>query len=89
MTEKGLICLAVLLFFIVLALAMIALWCISANLGLIARRLGETNKQLLDIDYAHSRAASTIAGKIGDVYRTMFSDAEVTIYRNDKKENEE
>lgn len=88
MTDKGWICLAVVMLFFVLMLAMIALWRISSNLISIAKQLGETNTKLQEIYYAQSRAASTIADEIDDVYRMMFSDAEVTIRRNGIEEDE-
>ncbi len=94
MTDKGWICLAVLLFFIVLALAMIALWCISANLGLIVRRLSETSAKLQDLYCAQKHTESTISEAIKgvseatyNVYESMFDNAEVTIRRNDIEED--
>ena len=96
MTDKGWICLAVLLFFIVLAFAMIALWCISANLGLIVRRLSETSAKLQDLYCAQKHTESTISSDIKDVseaihnvYESMFDNAEVTIWRNDREEDED
>ena len=89
MTDKGWICLACLLVVIVLVWGMVALWRISSNLTWIAKRLGETNTKLQEIYYAQSRAASTIADEIDDVYRMMFSDAEVTIRRNGIEEDED
>ena len=94
MTDKGWICLAVALLFIVLVFAMIALWRISANLGLIARRLGETNVKLQDLYCAQKHAESTISEAIKgvskatyNVYESMFDNAEVTIWRNGREED--
>ena len=95
MTDKGWICLAVLLFFIVLAFAMIALWCISSNLKRIANRLIETNDKLQSIYIAQkhtestiSEAAKGVSESINDVYESMFDNAEVTIHRNGIEEDE-
>ena len=85
MTDKGWICLAVVLFFIALMSIVFGLWDIGVELRLIGKRLGETNDKLRQIDYAHTRVANIIANKIDDVYKTLFSDAEVTIWRNDRE----
>lgn len=87
MTDKGWICLTCLLVVIVLVWGMVALWRISSNLASIAKRLGETNDKLQQIDYGHTRAANIIASEIDDVYKRLFSDAEVTIRRNDIEED--
>ena len=95
MTDKGWICLAVLLFFIVLVLTMIALWCISANLGLIAKRLNETNDKLNKLYWAQEKIKDSISQNVNSVcnalfsvYKHIFANAEVTIHRNDIKEGE-
>ena len=94
MTDKGWICLAVLLFFIVLVFAMIALWRISSNLTRISKRLDVTNDKLQSIYLTQRLTMSTISGDIKgvseaihNVYESMFSNAEVTIHRNDIEED--
>lgn len=94
MTDKGWICLAVLLFFIVLAFAMIALWRISSNLKRIANRLIETNDKFQSIYLAQkhtestiSEAAKGVSEAIYNVYESMFDNAEVTIWRNGREED--
>ena len=87
MTDKGWICLAVLLFFIVLVFAMIALWRISSNLMRISKRLDGRNDKLQSIYLTQRLPMSTISGDIKGVYETIFAGAEVTIHRNDIEED--
>ena len=94
MTDKGWVCLAVLLFFIVLALAMIALWRISSNLTKISKRLDETNDKLNKLYWAQERIKDSISQNVNSVcnalfsvYKYIFANAEVTIRRNNIEED--
>ena len=89
MTDKGWICLAVVMLFFVLMLAMIALWRISSNLMRISKRLDVTNDKLQSIYLTQRLTMSTISGDIKGVYETIFAGAEVTIRRNGIEEDED
>ena len=96
MTDKGWICLTCLLVVIVLVWGMAALWRISSNLTRISKRLDVTNDKLQDIYYAQKHMENTISEAVKgvseatyNVYESMFDNAEVTIYRNDRKEKED
>ena len=88
MTDKGWICLAVVMLFFVLMLAMIALWHISNSLAKISKRLDETNDKLQYIYYAQKETGCNVSRAIKGVYETIFAGAEVTIRRNGIEEDE-
>ena len=95
MTDKGWICLTVVLFFIVLVLATIALWCISSNLTKISKQLGETNDKLNKLYWAQEKIKDSISQNVNSVcnalfsvYKYIFANAEVTIRRNGIEEDE-
>ena len=92
MTEKGWICLTCLLVLIALMLGMVALWRISGGLAKISKRLIETNDKLVDIYLAQKHTELTISSDIKgvseavhDVYDSMFTNANVTIIRDDER----
>lgn len=96
MTDRGWICLAILLSSVVLVSVAVALWRISSNLTSIANLLGETDDKLQHIYttqlYANSTISKDIKGvseAIYNVYESMFDNAEVTIYRNDREEEKD
>lgn len=89
MTDKGWICLAVVLLFIVLVSAMCALWRISSNLAKISKLLDVTKDKLQYIYYAQKETGCNVSRAIKGVYETIFAGAEVTIRRNGIEEDED
>ena len=79
MTDKGWIMLAVVLFLLVFTLAMVALWRISVWLS-------KTNAKLQELCYSSRRIVMDIPAEIMNVYEQIFTNAEATIWRDDKEE---
>lgn len=96
MTDKGWICLAVIIGFVILLVAAIALLVIAIRLKEVCKRLEYQTESINshrtdnhNVSYVIAGRIADLTDKVGDVYDSMFANAEVTIYRDDREEEED